>query len=262
MALDRSSLVERLLSEETAVAVAVGLLLLGIVVAYTVWRWVHTLARKTGIDGVVEGTPSDRSLRKYGTSTVGLVATLAALVTYVGFVLVALQVGRLIRFEVFWAQVSAFFPSVLIAVAAVIIGLVVGERGKIAVSERLRSVKLPEVAIIPEIVKYSIYYIAALIALGQLGIATRALLVLLGAYAFGVVFLGGIAFKDLLSASAAGIYLLLAEPYVIGDEVRIDQKRGIVQEIDMFVTRIESDGEEFIIPNQQVIRSGIVRIRD
>ncbi|MEF8812669.1 MAG: mechanosensitive ion channel domain-containing protein [Halovenus sp.] len=262
MAVDWSSLIGRLLSEETAVAVAIALLLLGIVVAYKVWQWVHALARKTGIEGVVEGTPSDRSLRKYGTSTVGLVATLAALVTYVGFMLVALQIGRLIKFEVFWTKVSAFFPSILIAVVAVIVGLVVGERGKIAVSERLRSVKLPEVAIIPEIVKYSIYYIAALIALSQLGIATQALVVLLGAYAFGVVFLGGIAFKDLLSASAAGIYLLLAEPYVIGDEVRIDEKRGIVQEIDMFVTRIESDGEEFIIPNQQVIRSGIVRLRD
>jgi small-conductance mechanosensitive channel len=85
---------------------------------------------------------------------------------------------------------------------------------------------------------------------------------LLAAYAFGVVFLGGIAFKDMLAASAAGVYLLLAEPYVIGDEVEIDGKRGIVQEVDMFVTHVESDGEEYIIPNQRVMRSGIVRIRE
>jgi len=262
MVVDWTRLIRSVFSTEVAVGVAIALLLVGVVVAYKVWQWVHAIAHKSGIDEVVEGTPSDRSLRKYGTSTVGIIASIAGFITYVGFILVALQISRLIDFDVFWAQVSAFFPSVLIAIVAIIVGLVAGERGKIAVSERLRSVKLPEATIIPEIVKFSIYYIAALIALGQLGIATRALLVLLGAYAFGVVFLGGIAFKDLLAASAAGIYLLLTEPYVIGDKVRIDDKRGIVQEVDMFVTRIEDDGEEFIIPNQQVIRSGIVRIRD
>jgi len=262
MAVDWPSLVRRIFSEEATVAVAIALLVLGIVVAYKVWQWVHAIAHRTGIDGIVEGTPSDRSLRKYGTSTVGVIATLAAIVAYAGFIIVALQLSRLMRFEIFWVQASSFFPRVLIAVVAIIVGLVVGERTKIAVSERLRSVKLPEATIIPEAVKYSIYFVAALIALGQLGIATEALLVLLGAYAFGIVFLGGLAFKDLLAASAAGIYLLLTEPYVIGDEVRIGEKRGIVQEIDMFVTRIENDGEEFIIPNQQVIRSGIVRIRD
>jgi len=89
-----------------------------------------------------------------------------------------------------------------------------------------------------------------------------ALLVLLAAYAFGLVFLTGLALKDLLAASAAGLYLLLTEPYSIGDEVIIDDQRGIVQEVTVFVTRVESDGQERIIPNQQVMRSGIVRIRD
>jgi small-conductance mechanosensitive channel len=147
-------------------------------------------------------------------------------------------------------------------VLAVIIGLIAGDKSKIIIQERLRSVKLPEVSVLGEVAKYSIYYIAALIALAQLGIATTALLVLLAAYAFGIVFLCGIAFKQFLSAGAAGVYLLLVEPYTIGDEVRIDDRRGIVQEVDMFVTHIETDGEEYIIPNQQVFQSGIIRVRN
>jgi small-conductance mechanosensitive channel len=95
-----------------------------------------------------------------------------------------------------------------------------------------------------------------------LGVETMALLILLAAYAFGLVFLVGLAMKDLLSASAAGLYLLLTEPYSIGDEVIIDDQQGIVQEVDMFVTHVESDGKEHIIPNQRVMRSGIVRVRD
>jgi small-conductance mechanosensitive channel len=111
-------------------------------------------------------------------------------------------------------------------------------------------------------VKYSILYIAAIIALAQVGVAIAALLVLLAAYTFGIVLLGAVAFKDLLASGAVGIYLLLNEPYSIGDEVRIDGNRGVVQEIDMFMTRIEVDGEEHILPNQQMFRSGIVRVLD
>jgi small-conductance mechanosensitive channel len=162
----------------------------------------------------------------------------------------------------FWAQVTRNLPRLFVAVLAVIVGLIAGDKAEIGIQERLRSVKLPEVTVLGAIAKYSIYYIAALIALAQLGVATAALLVLLAAYAFGLVFLCGIAFKQFLAAGAAGIYLLLVEPYSIGDEVRIDDKRGIVQEIDMFVTRIETEGEEYIVPNQRVFDSGIVRVRN
>jgi small-conductance mechanosensitive channel len=85
---------------------------------------------------------------------------------------------------------------------------------------------------------------------------------MLAAYMFGVVFVSGLAFRDLLRAAAAGVYLLLNEPYSIGDEVKVGDRIGIVQEVDLFVTHVESDDEEFIIPNQQVFRDGIVRIRE
>jgi len=75
------------------------------------------------------------------------------------------------------------------------------------------------------------------------------------------VFVCGLALKDVLQAGAAGIYLLLTEPYSIGDEVVIGDQSGIVQEVDILVTRIESDGEEYIIPNKRVFNTGIVRIR-
>jgi small-conductance mechanosensitive channel len=43
--------------------------------------------------------------------------------------------------------------------------------------------------------------------------------------------------------------------------VRIDGDGGVVQEVDLFVTHVESDGEEYIIPNAKVFREGIVRVR-
>jgi small-conductance mechanosensitive channel len=262
MQFDWAELVRSLFSRETAFVVSLLILVLGLFLGYYVWRWVHGFCDRAGISRAVEGTPFERTARSFGTSTVGIVATLAALFVYVGLLIVALHFADLLDVELFWSRFTSYLPRLFVAALALVVGLIAGDKARLVVSERLRSVKLPEAGLLPELVKYSIFYIAALIALGQVGVATGALLVLLGAYAFGVIFLAGIAFKDLLAASAAGVYLLLAEPYAIGDEVEIDDRRGIVQEVDMFVTHIESDGEEYIIPNQHVMRSGVVRIRE
>jgi len=237
-------------------------LLLGLVVGVLVWRSSRRFMSELGVPETVEGTPFERTARSLGTSTVGIISNLAALFVYILAITIALNIAELVNPEVYWTRFTAFLPNLFIAIFAIITGLIAGDKAKLVVSERLRSVKLPEATVLPELVKYSIFYLAILIALSQLGVETMALLVLLAAYAFGLVFLTGLALKDLLAAAAAGLYLLLTEPYSIGDEVVIDDQQGIVQEVDMFVTHVESDGKEHIIPNQRVIRSGIVRVRD
>lgn len=240
---------------------ASAIFVVGLVIGYTVSRLARRVLDAFGLSETVEGTAFERTARGLGTSTVGVLSQIVALAIYISGALAALQIAELLDTYTFWTSIATFLPQVFIAALAVIVGLVIGEKTGLLVSEKLRGVKLPEVGIIPTLVKYSVFYIAALIALSQLGVATNALLVMLAAYVFGVVFLGGLAFKDLLAAGAAGVYLLLHEPYSIGDEIRIQNNTGIVQEVDLFVTHIESDGEEYIIPNQRVFRNGIVRVR-
>ncbi|WP_276271377.1 mechanosensitive ion channel domain-containing protein [Haloarcula litorea] len=251
-----------LFSPEGTLILSLIVLVFGLVVGFVVWKWTRQFLSEVGVPDLVEGTPFERTARSLGTSTVGIVSNLAALFVYVVAITVALNIARLVNPEAYWTRVTEFLPDLFIAAFALIIGLIAGDKARLVVSERLRSVKLPEATILPEIVKYSIFFLAILIALGQLGVDIIALLVLLGAYSFGLVFLTGLALKDLLAASAAGLYLLLTEPYSIGDEVIIDDRQGIVQEVDVFVTHVESDGKEFVIPNQIVMRSGIVRVRD
>lgn len=262
MPTDVSELIRSLFSEEAAFTVAIIILVAGAIITYLVWRYIHSLFDEAGLNDAVEGTAFERSVARFGTSTGGIIATLVAIFTYSLTIIVAFNVARLLDFDVFWAQVTRNLPRLFIAVLAIIVGLIAGDKAKLVINERLRSVKLPEATILGDLAKYSIFYIAALIALAQVGVATTALLVLLAAYVFGLVFLAGIAFKDFLSAGAAGVYLLLTEPYTIGDEVRIGDDHGIVQEIDMFVTHIETDEQEHVIPNQLVFQRGIVRIRD
>jgi len=249
-------------SEQGIFVASIVILVGGLIVGTLVWRGTRRFLRNLGVDEAVEGTPFERTARGLGTSTVGVVSIIAALFVYVSAIILAINVAQLGNPDLFWSRFTAYLPRLFVAALAVIAGLVLGDKAGLYVSERLKSVKLPEVSVLPALVKYSIFFVAALVALAQLGVAISALLVLLRVYALGIVILVLLSFWDLLRAGAAGIYLLLSEPYSIGDRVRIDGNEGIVQEVDIFTTRIENDGEEYIVPNQKVFKSGIVRIRD
>ncbi|WP_276247033.1 mechanosensitive ion channel domain-containing protein [Haladaptatus sp. YSMS36] len=257
---DVISQLEQLFTDEFRFFFALFVFVGGLLLGYVIGRSIQRLLVSSGVPDAVEGTPFERTARGLGTSTVSLISQLTALFIAILATLLALRILGLST-EFFFGQLTAFMPRLFVAALAIILGLIISDKAGLVVSERLRSIKLPEVNIIPQMVRYSIIYIAVLIALGQIGVATGALLILLGVYVFGVVFLGGIAFRDLLSSSAAGVYLLLNQPYGIGDEIAIGDRRGIVQEVDVFVTHIESDDEEYIIPNAHVFDSGIVRIR-
>ena len=241
---------------------ALFVLVLGVIAAFVVGVINRRLLTRAGVPEVIEGTAFERTAREFDTSTVHILSKLSSYFIIAVTVIVALTVADIRYLEQFWTATAAFLPQLFIAVLVLIVGVVIGDKAELLVAERLRGVKLPELGVLPPLVKYSVVYVAALIALGQIGVQTLALVVLLAAYAFAVVLFAALATKDLVASAAAGVFLLLQQPYVIGDEVRVAGERGVVQEVDLFVTRIESDGEEHVVPNHSVFRDGIVLIRD
>lgn len=251
-----------LLRQEYRIVLAILILIIGGIAGYLLGRLNMRILRAAGLHEVVEGTPFERTARSLGTTTVALIARLTSWFIYGVTILLALNTAELpLSTQLFW-QIILFTPQLFVAALVFIIGFIVADKAELLVSERLRSVKLPEVNVIPRIVKYSIVYISSLIALSQINVATLTLIVLFAAYVLAAIVFGAVAFWDLLRSSAAGIYLLLNQPYGIGDEIRVAGNQGIVQEIDMFVTHIENNGEEFIIPNHLVFRQGAVRLRN
>jgi small-conductance mechanosensitive channel len=236
-------------------------LLLGLVGAYLVAKVNRRLLVRAGVPEAIEETAFERTARSFGTSTVDIVAKLSMYFLVGLTLLVALTVADIRVTQRFWSGVVGFVPQLFVATLVLIVGVLVGDKVELAVGERLRGVKLPEVGFIPGLAKYSVIYISVLVALGQVGVATAALLILLAVYVFGLVFLGGLALKDVLSSAAAGVYLLLHQPYGIGDEIRVGDYEGIVQEVDVFTTHVESDEAEYIVPNSRVFSEGVVRRR-
>ncbi|MBP1986041.1 mechanosensitive ion channel domain-containing protein [Halolamina salifodinae] len=241
---------------------ALSVFLLAVVLGLLVVKINASLLRRAGLPETIEGTAFERTARGVGTSTVAILSQLSGWFIVILGGIVAISVAEPSYAEQFWSQTTGFFPSLFVAVLILIVGVVVGDKVELLLSERLRSVKLPQIGIIPTAAKYSVFYVAFVLALDQIGVSTFALVVLLALYALALVVFGAVAGKQMLSSAAAGLYLFLNEPYGIGDSVKIGDEHGVVQEIDVFVTHIEADGEEYIVPNDQVFEGGIVIVHD
>lgn len=253
---------DQLSGSQFRILAVVAVLLGGWVAGYLLGQFNVRILRSLGVPDAVEGTTVERTARKFGTSTVATVGRVTSWIVYVVAVLVALEVGGYFGPAVFLMRAGNVLPNLLLALGILILGLLLADKAEVRVSESLRSVKLPEIGLIPTAVRYTVVLAAILLALAQVGISTAVLLVLFGAYVFAVVVITVVALRQLLSSGAAGVYLLLNQPYSIGDEIAVGEREGVVQEVDVFVTRIEANGREYIVPNHVVFRDGATIVRD
>jgi small-conductance mechanosensitive channel len=69
----------------------------------------------------------------------------------------------------------------------------------------------------------------------------------------------GFAFKDILQNFFAGLLIMWRRPFKIGDQIRVLDFDGTVEDINMRSTRLKTyDGERAILPNGQVYTSAIL----
>ncbi len=107
--------------------------------------------------------------------------------------------------------------------------------------------------------KNIIYYIllifVSIAALNKLGIETTSFVALIGAAGLAV----GLALQGSLANFAAGVMLILFQPFKVGDEVEVSGASGIVKEIQIFSTIMETrDNKTVIIPNAKITADKIL----
>jgi len=69
----------------------------------------------------------------------------------------------------------------------------------------------------------------------------------------------GFAFKDVLQNFFAGVLILWRQPFVVGDQIKVKDYEGAVEEITIRSTRLKTyDGERAVIPNGEVYTNAIL----
>ncbi|MFA6217730.1 MAG: mechanosensitive ion channel domain-containing protein [Candidatus Omnitrophota bacterium] len=96
---------------------------------------------------------------------------------------------------------------------------------------------------------YVILIFVAIAALNKLGVETTSFVAIVGAAGLAV----GLALQGSLSNFAAGVMLILFQPFKVGDEIEAGGASGIVKEIQIFSTiMMAKDNKKVIVPNAKI----------
>lgn len=104
-------------------------------------------------------------------------------------------------------------------------------------------------SLVQSILTYVVYFIAALMILGELGVQTASILATAGIGGLAIGFGAQNLVKDIIT----GFFILFEDQYAVGDFVTIGDISGTVMEIGLRVTKIRGfKGDINIIPNGQI----------
>ncbi|GAB6933784.1 mechanosensitive ion channel family protein [Calditerricola satsumensis] len=120
------------------------------------------------------------------------------------------------------------------------------DKGRIALNERrVRTMT----SLATNIVTYTLYFLALLLVLGQLGFNLAPILAGAGVVGLAV----GLGAQNLVRDVITGFFIIFEDQFAVGDVIQVGQYKGTVIEIGLRVTKIRSwTGEVHIIPNGRI----------
>ncbi len=160
-----------------------------------------------------------------------------------------------------WEEVKAFFISLswqklLPVVLILVIGVLVVKLLLKLFDKALSRSKLDKTmfTVLRAAMRALLYAIVILIAAGSLGIDVTSLVAVLSVVSLAI----SLAVQNVLTNLVGGVTLLASHPFRVGDSVQIGADSGIVKEIGLHYTKINTfDGELVYIPNSETVSSRI-----
>ena len=151
--------------------------------------------------------------------------------------------------------VLAYLPSFVMALVVLLIGWwIIGRVGKV-VSRSMNKLDGSLRSFLLSIITIALKIILLISVAGMIGIQTTSFIALIGAAGLAV----GLALQGTLANFAGGVLILIFKPFKVGDVIDAQGKTGMVTEIQIFNTILNTpNGETVILPNGSVSNGIIV----
>ena len=153
--------------------------------------------------------------------------------------------------------ITLYGLKVIAAVVIFIVGRWVAKGLKRLMVRALTKGKVDEtlVSFLGHLTYFTLLAFVIIAALNQLGIQTTSFIAILGAAGLAV----GLALQGSLANFAAGVLMIIFRPFRVGDYVEGGGTAGIVEEIQIFTTKLKTpDNKSIIIPNAKITGDNIV----
>lgn len=149
-----------------------------------------------------------------------------------------------------------FVIDFAVAIAIIIIGKWVAKLVRKGISKMLKHKKVDAAVIsfVGSIAYGIVFFVAIIAAISHLGFNTSSLVAIVGAAGLAV----GLALQGSLSNFASGVLLIVLKPFKSGDFIDVAGISGIVEEINIFSSKLRTgDNKAVIIPNGKITSSTI-----
>jgi len=115
---------------------------------------------------------------------------------------------------------------------------------------RKRDLDVTLASFLGSLTKILVLVFVVIITMGQFGISIAPFIAAIGALAFGASF----AIQGPLSNYGAGLAIILARPFIVGNTITVKGVSGVVEEISLAYTYLTTEDEERItIPNNKIV---------
>jgi small-conductance mechanosensitive channel len=152
-----------------------------------------------------------------------------------------------IDFKDLFSSFVLFVPRLVVAIVILVIFWILARLLRRAAARYGRTKHLsPDVVnLLEQVSEVALLSFGVVTALGTVGINVEALVAGLGLVGFAL----GFALKDLLSNFLAGFLILMYNPFVRGDFIIVTGQEGLVTEINLRYTILQTDERKVLIPN-------------
>lgn len=163
-----------------------------------------------------------------------------------------------------WLQTMVFYGipyaigAVKVIIVLVITWIIAGIVGRL-ITRALDKARLDETLsrFFAKLARWIILLLGLLACLSIFGVETTSFAAVIGAAGLAI----GLAFQGTLSNFASGVMLLIFRPFKVGQFVKVGGEAGVIYEIDLFTTSMDTvDNRRIIIPNGSIFTSTIENV--
>ncbi len=160
-------------------------------------------------------------------------------------------------FGTLWQNFLNAIPSIILAIVVLIVGLILSKLAVKLMSKGLSKTKL-EVTVVKfttQIVKIVLYVLVLTVVLSILGIPSTSIITVIGTAGVAI----GLALQNSLSNVAGGFLLMITKPFKIGDYIVTNGVEGVVSQISILHTRLDSvTNQAIFVPNGLAVNATII----
>lgn len=160
-----------------------------------------------------------------------------------------------------FASNDPLFPVIFNIVKALVILLIAlvlagaCKRWTIKLMTRSKRLNLNVASLVGNLVQIGIVILGIINVLAAFGVDLVSLVTVLGVAGLAI----SLSLQDLLRNVVAGIYVLMEQPFKIGDKITVKEVTGIVQGIELRTTLLRTDdGLLVVVPNNTVLNEVVI----